>query len=221
MKLVDLTQPYRDGMFSQRLFPPVRVSRCLSIEKSGVNVTALDVVVHHGTHLDAPSHFIDDARTIAELDLNEVCGPAVGLSVRRAGGEAITADDLESQSQTVQRGDIVLIESGWGKYFHADRHQYELHPYLGLDAAQWLVDREVKVVGLDVPTPDMPEPVRPAGFNWPVHHLLLGAGTLICEHMANLDLVVGQRFEAFLFPLPIGGGDGSPVRAVAHIGIGE
>ena len=39
--LVDLSQPYRDGMFSQRLFPPVRVQRCIRIEERGLNVTEL------------------------------------------------------------------------------------------------------------------------------------------------------------------------------------
>jgi arylformamidase len=217
MPLIDLSQAYRHGMFTQRLFPPVKVTRCVAIEDRGVNVTCLDVCVHHGTHLDAPLHFIPDGRSAAELELSEVCGDAVGLQVHRAGGEAITAADLEDQEQQVRPGDVVLIDTGWGRYFHEDHARYELHPYLGEDAAGWLVERGVKLVCIDVPTPDLPEPLRDAGFDWPVHHHLLGHGTLIAEHLNRLDLVAGRRFRVFAFPLPIAGADGSPARIVADL----
>jgi arylformamidase len=217
MALIDLTQQYRDGMFSQRLFPPVKVERCIRIEEGRLNVTCLDVCVHHGTHIDAPLHFVPGGRAAHELTLEEVCGPAVGLEVRRGPAEEIGVRDLEAQSVRVEKGDIVFIHTGWGSYFTTDTERYQLHPYLGTDAAEWLLERQVKLVALDVPTPDMPEPVRKPGFNWPVHHLLLEGGTLIAEHLNHLDRVAGRRFRAFAFPLPIVGSDGSPVRFVAEV----
>ena len=217
MALVDLTQPYRDGMFSQKLFPPVRVTRCIKIETAHVNVTCLDVCVHHGTHIDAPRHFVPDGRTAAELALESVSGDAVGLSVKRAAGEAVTVADLKRQDVAVRRGDIVFIHTGWGDYFHSDPARYSEHPYLAEETAAWLRDRAVKLVVMDVPTPDMPEPIRPPGFNWPVHHMLLESGVLIAEHAAHLDRVAGLRFRAFAFPLPIEDSDGSPVRLVADV----
>lgn len=217
MTLVDLTQTLRDGMFSQRLFPPVRVERCVRIEDRGLNVTKLDVCVHHGTHLDAPRHFIADGPSVETLPLDAVSGPAVGLSVSRGPGEAVTADDLEAAGRDVRAGDIVLLHTGWGEWFATDPERYQVHPYLSEDAAQWLVERHIKLLAVDLPTPDMPEPVRPAGFDWPVHHLLLGSGVLIAEHLAHLDRIAGQRVRAFAFPLPIAGADGSPVRFVAEV----
>src|SRR5579862_7920985 len=210
MTLVDLTQRYRGGMFSQRLFPPVRVTRCIKIEESRVNVTCLDVCVHHGTHIDAPRHFVPDGSTAAQLALESVSGDAVGLSVKRGAGEAVTVDDLERQDVTIQRGDIVFIHTGWGGYFQADPIRYSNHPYLAEETARWLRDQAVKLVVMDLPTPDMPEPIRPQGFNWPVHHTLLESGVLIAEHAANLQLVARRRFRAFAFPLPIEDSDGSP-----------
>jgi arylformamidase len=217
MARIDLTQPIRDGMFSQRLFPPVKVERCIRIEDRGLNVTCLDVCVHHGTHIDAPLHFIRDVRAAHELAVEVVFGAAVGLEVHRRQGEEITAQDLEAQSARVERGDIVFIHTGWGPYFAADTDRYQLHPYLGIDAAGWLLERDVKLVALDIPTPDMPEPVRQKGFDWPVHHMLLEGGTLIAEHLNHLDRVAGRRFRAFAFPLPLVGADGSPVRFVAEV----
>jgi kynurenine formamidase len=217
MPLVDLTQPYRNGMFSQHLFPPVKVERCIRIEESRVNVTCLEVCVHHGTHLDAPRHFVPGGRTAADLRLEEVSGSAVGLEVHRRAGEEISAGDLEAQEQRVETGDIVFIHTGWAPFFSADPERYQQHPYLGVDAAGWLLERKVKLVAIDVPTPDKPEPLRQAGFDWPVHHLLLEGGTLIAEHLNNLGQVAGRRFRAFAFPIPIVDADGSPARFVAEL----
>lgn len=215
MPLVDLTQPFRDGMFSQRLFPAVRVERCIRYEERGVNVTCVSAAVHAGTHVDAPCHFVPGGLSVDELDLERVSGPAVGWEVGRGSCEAITAADLEACRPEARRGDIVFLRTGWDVHFHADHDAYHHHPYLSVEAAEWLVERRVGLLAMDVPTPDMPEVVRRAGFDWPVHHLLLGAGVLVAEHLAHLERVSGRRFTAYALPIPYAGSDGAPARIVA------
>lgn len=217
MSLIDLTQRFSDGMFSLSIFPRVRVERIVRFEERGLNITKVEFAVHAGTHLDSPRHFFADGRSIDELTLEEVSGQAVGLAVERGPEEEITVADLEANSLLPETEDIVVIDTGWGRYFYGDHALYHRHPYLSSEATEWLVERGVKMVAMDTPTPDRPERSRPAGFNWPVHHRLLGSGVLIAEHLANLDRVVGRRFRAFVFPLPIQGSDGSPVRVVAEI----
>jgi hypothetical protein len=89
--LVDLSQPYSHGMFSQKLFPPVRVERCVRIEERGVNVTCISAAVHAGTHIDAPCHFVAGGRSIEQLDLGEVSGPAVARALAAGGLERSAA----------------------------------------------------------------------------------------------------------------------------------
>jgi kynurenine formamidase len=215
--LLDLSQPFKDGMFSQKLFPPIRVERCVRIEDRGVNVTCTSSAVHAGTHVDAPCHFVPGGRSADQLDLTEVSGPAVAWSVDRGPAEEITVADLEGAVPQAERGDIVFIRTGWDRHFHGDHERYHHHPYLSVDAAGWLIERGVKLVAMDIATPDMPEAARPPGFDWPVHHLLLGAGVLIAEHLNRLDQVVGRRFRAYAFPIPIVGSDGAPARVVAEV----
>ena len=217
MALIDHTQPFVDGMFALSVFPRVSVERVVRIEERGLNVTKVEFAVHSGTHLDAPRHFFANGRSIDQLSLEEVSGPAVGLAVERGPVEEITAADLEANSPLPEPGEIVFLHTGWGRHFHGDHALYHRHPYLSEDAADWLVERRVKMLAVDVATPDLPEGSRPPGFNWPVHHRLLGNGTLIAEHLNNLDQVVGRRFRAFAFPLPIQGSDGSPARVVAEV----
>lgn len=217
MTLVDLTQPYRGAIFDSHDVPPVVRTPTRSIEVDRLNVGALSLVTHHVTHLDAPYHLFADGNGTDVLRLEDVCGPAVGLGVRRRGGEGITIADLEHQRQLVQSGDIVFIHTGWSKYFLSNPARYLFHPYLEHEAAEWLRERRVKVLGIDAQTPEMPMPLRQAGFDWPIHRTLLGSGTLICEHMTNLDRIIGRRFRAYLLPLPIVSGDASPVRAIAEL----
>ena len=217
MSLIDLSQPYRDRMFSQKLFPSVRVERCIRHEDRGVNVTCISAAVHAGTHVDAPCHFVPGGLSIDEIDLARVSGPAVCWDVVRGADEAITAAQLQACRPRTEPGDIVFVHTGWDVHFAGDGDGYHHHPYLSVEAADWLLQRRVKMICLDVATPDMPEAVRPAGFDWPVHRLLLGGGVLIAEHLAHLELVAGRRFRALALPIPIVGSDGAPARIVAEL----
>lgn len=218
MALIDLSQPYANGMFSQKLFPPVEVERCVRIEDRGVNVTRISAAVHAGTHVDAPLHFVAGGESAAELGLERLHGPAVCLEVARAGGEEITAGDLEAGGPPPEPGDLVFIRTGWDVHFHGDHDRYHVHPYLSLEAARWLLERRPKLVAVDVATPDRPEALRSGPFDWPVHHLLLENGVLVAEHLAHLERVAARRFRAYALPIPIVGSDGAPARIVAELG---
>lgn len=217
MALVDLSQPFTDGMFSMSALPRVTVERLRSIRDDAVNITRVDCSVHAGTHIDAPCHFVDGGRDIADLGLDDVCGEAVGLSIPCEPMQEIGARDLEATGADVRAGDIVLLQTGWGRHFATDHERYRRHPYLADDAAEWLVARGAKMIALDVPTPDRPEPLRGDDFGFPAHHILLGGDVLIGENLAGLHQVAGRRCRAFALPLPIRFADGSPVRFVAEL----
>lgn len=217
MALLDLTQPFTDGMFGLSTLPPIRVKRLKSIAEHGVSVTHIDCAVHSGTHLDAPSHFIPGAESIAELPLERVSGAALGVDVPCGPDHEISAEELDAAAGRLRAGDIALIRTGWSEHFSESPNTYRRHPYLGTDAARWLVDKDVKMIAMDIPSPDRPEHLRPVGFDFPVHHVLLGAGVLVAEHLNDLHLVTGHRCRAFAFPLRLDDSDGSPVRFVAEL----
>ena len=109
----------------------------------------------------------------------------------------------------------MLLSTGWDEYAGSNRYE-DQHPSLAVATARWLVDVGVKLVGVDLPTPDLPLAQRQEGFDWPVHKVLLGAGVLIAEHLRALRALEGRRIEAVLAPLNVGEGDGAPVRALAR-----
>lgn len=136
----------------------------------------------------------------------------------------VTPEDLERcldvQGVSVRRADIVLIRTGWWSAYAGRQHPaFEREPGPNLDAACWLAERDVAVVGADnFAFEALPSEVD--GSVFPVHELLLcDCGIPILEGLA-LDDLARQRIYEFMFvaaPLPIVGGTASPVNPVAII----
>lgn len=212
MTVVDLSHPYANGMPRAGTIPEPHFSQVRSIEADGMALSLFNLHSHVGTHLDAPSHFILGGRTIDEIPLDTLVGPAVAVAVSASAGEAINASALQDASSGLLPGDALLIRTGWGPRF--GEKGYLDHPYLTSDAANWVVDQGVRMVGVDTVTPDLPYDRRSATFGFPVHHILLGAGVLIVENL-NLEAVVGRRFQLVVGPLCVLGADGAPARVLA------
>jgi arylformamidase len=137
------------------------------------------------------------------------------ISVKKKGGEQVTAADLENSRVPVSRGDILMLHTGWDEKFESA--EYNLHPYLSVEAAEWMVKRGVKLFGIDCITVDLPTPLRPKGFDFPVHKMLLGNNVLIAENVTNLGKIVGKRTRILALPLKIKGSDAGHARIVAEI----
>ncbi|HET8578928.1 MAG TPA: cyclase family protein [Methylomirabilota bacterium] len=213
MRWIDLAHPYHAGMTYQKMVGPACIETVWEVGRDPFNIQRLTLASHQGTHVDAPLHFIRGGRTIDTYGLSELGGPGVVLPIMCGPSQAITARDLEGAGMGVERGDLVLLATGWDRHFSTDA--YHTHPYLSDEAADWLLDRRVKMVGVDFFSADLPVPLRPPDFGWPIHHRLLGAGILIAENVANLTSLAGRRLTVGAFPLKIRGGDGAPARIFA------
>jgi kynurenine formamidase len=211
---IELSHPLHADLARISFFPAARFERVMTLATDRVNVTEIQMVCHFGTHIDAPCHFIPGAPSIDEIPLERLHGHGVVLRLRCQPYGLIEASHLAAADPEVERGDIVLLDTGWAQHFGTER--YNRHPSLSIDAAEWLVDRGVKLVGLDVMTPDISVDRRHADFNWPVHHVLLSHGVLIAEHLTNLRSLAGARIEAMFLALNIKGADGAPARVIAR-----
>lgn len=216
MEMVDLTHVIYDGMPKIPVLPDVHVKRFFSLEKGHpLNVTELSLPCHAGTHVDAPIHIVPNGKSIEELSLDSFVGPGAVIPVKKRGGEEVTAKDLESSGVPVHRGDIVMLYTGWDEKFESP--DYNLHPYLSVDAAQWMVQKGVKLFGIDCITVDLPTPMRQKGFDFPVHRTLLENGVLIAENVANLGKIVGKKTRILAFPLRVRGSDAGHARIIAEV----
>ena len=142
---------------------------------------------------------------------------------RLEAGEEITVADLEAAlerqgTEPPGEGDVAILNTGWHELWITDNETYNSgEPGIGVEAAQWLVDQGVAVVGADtwavevVPNPD-------ATQAFPVHQLLLAQnGVFLHENLAAERLADAEIYEfAYIYsPVPIKGATGSPGAPLA------
>ena len=205
---------------------------------------ALALGSHTGTHMDALSHYSRGGKLHGGVEAAGVQSYAsgighlsidtVGLVMRRAvlldiaaavGVPALEADFIiearhledaaRAQQAAIERGDIVLLRTGWGQYWNdPPRYLAQGHgPGPEVEGARWLSERGVFAVGSDTLAFE-----KAPNAGSPVHaHLLVDCGIHIFEAL-NLEEIALDRVTHFLFvaaPLKIRGGTGSPVRPFA------
>src|SRR3989344_3522422 len=179
--------------------PEIVIKQFSTVEKDAIGKKVLMFHSHFSTHVDAPSHMVANGKTLSDYPIEKFVGKCIVLDVR--GQKEINAN-LDS----VKEGDIVFFLTS-----HSDKMYYKdyfySNPVLTPKTAQGLVDKKIKIVGLDSPTPDN-EP-------YTLHKLFFKHDILIVENLVNLKGLAGKRFECYILPLKIKDGDGAPCRVIA------
>ncbi len=208
LNLVDLSLDLYDRAPTFGPDPKTAILPHMGVGNMGYNITQLIFSSHLGTHLDAPFHFFDDGRTVEHLDVRRGFGPAWVLDFAHKGAKAeITPADLEAHAAKITPGSRLIFRTGWDKQF-PQGHYFSDQPYLGAAACNWLVERQVATVALDMPT------IYPGDYIT-VHHILLRPEVLVIEGLTGLDRLRGEQVLLCALPLRIRGRDGSPCRAMA------
>jgi arylformamidase len=203
-ELIDLSLPLRDGGPSYPGDPLCSIRPFKSLEADGVNLRTIAIGSHQGTHLDAASHFLADGTTVERIPLGQTTGPAILVDLgERPPRSAIEVADFSRLE--LQPGDRLVYRVGWDRRVEEPGY-FTDGPRLSLDAARWLAERRLGLLGMDTPTPN-PEHGRE------IHRLLLGAGTVLLEALAGLDRLRPGSFWLSAAPIRIVGSDGAPVRA--------
>jgi arylformamidase len=203
-KLLDVTVPLRDSIPTFPGNPAFAFEPIKRIADGGSsNVSRLVMGTHTGTHVDAPKHFLDDGASIDELALNLLIGRARVIEIGKRG--PITADDLAAAGL---REDLrVLLRTPNSALWNSSTF-HEDYAHLTDDAARYLVDQGVKLVGIDyLSIEQFKKPGAPA------HRTLLSNGVIIIEGL-NLAEADAGMYELYCLPLPIVGGDGAPARVI-------
>lgn len=207
-RFIDLTLTVRNGMRGVAIEPHTR------IDPDGYNTTNLHLYSHSGTHMDAPLHFLDGGNTIDQWPLAQLVGPAQVIDLSSVEPHGLhTVDDLLPHAAKVTPGCRLLLRTDWS--LHADLPDYRPDmPRISAALAQWLVERQVALVGVETPSVASLRPENKAELT-EVHQTILGGGIVIVESLANLRELRRETVEFIALPLKIDGGDGSPVRAIA------
>ena len=169
----------------------------------------IDMVANTGTYVDSPFHRYAQGKDLAQLPLESLAElDAIVVDLPR-GTRVLEASAL---AKLELAGRAVLVRTGWSKHYATETY-FEGHPYVSREAAQLLVSRGVRLVGIDsYNIDDTKDGTRPA------HTLLLGAEIPIAEHLTNLADLPREGFRFTAVPVKVKAFGTFPVRAYASMG---
>lgn len=188
--------------------------------------------VHSTTHIDAPWHYSptvggQPAKTIDQVPLEWCYGEGLVIDMKhKPDFEAITVADienfLEKEQLAIEADMIVLIKTGRDR-FNGTKDFHKVGTGMSAAATEWLIDRGVKVMGIDAWGWDLPLPyliqkakeTNDPELFWEAH--LVGKDKEYChmEQLVNLDALPYSGFKVAVFPLKIEGASAAPARVVA------
>ena len=215
--LIDVSHAIEDGMITYKGLPAPIICDYLSREASRrlyaagteFQIGKIEMVANTGTYLDSPFHRFADGKDLAALDLATLADlDCVVLRLAARSERTITPAMFEGLEL---RGKAVLVHTGWDRHWRSDQY-FEGHPFLTADAAQFLVDAEARLVGIDSYNID-----DIADGRRPVHTALLGAEIPIVEHLCGLEHLPEQGSRFFAVPVKVKGFGTFPVRAFAIV----
>jgi kynurenine formamidase len=246
LEFYNLSHPWGFQVPNWPYFTDVQIERLHYMAKSGVLTQKFTTTMHSSTHIDAPAHVVQGTPFIEEVPLPHFFGSGLVVSIPKEKWEQITYDDLDKAAgKAVRPGDVIIINTGWHKKYE-DGDYFPYCPGLVPSAAEWFVEKKVKVVGHDTQANDHPlataigphrnGPLLPhlaaeykewsGGRGWeedfplwePVHRRLFSNGILGIENVGgDLDAVTGKRVTFAFFPWNWTRGDGCIIRLVAMI----
>ncbi|GGZ66087.1 cyclase family protein [Paraglaciecola chathamensis] len=243
LQFVELSHPWEHNQPVLPGFDELILYRSVNHAKHGVMSQKFKTTFHTSTHVNAPIHLIQGGKGVGELELDRFWGTGIVLSIPKSKWQLISVEDLEPSAKYLKEDDIVLINTGWHQRY-ADSQEYFGHsPGLSEEAAQWLVDKKVKMVGVDTPQVDHPlatslgehrngptmkrlapqyqqETGRKASEDYPdwipAHKLLLKHGIPTIENVGgDLNTVTGKRCTFHAMPWRWNEGDACVVRLMA------
>jgi arylformamidase len=210
--IIDLSQSINSNI---KLFPGSPNVSFLKWSKytiEGYDSEAIFLSTHTGTHMDAPSHFIQEAESIDNLDVNRFVMEDVHLlKILKSANQLISVEDIIASGIEIKKNDSIVFATGWEYNYNSDSYIYA-NPGLSLEAANYLSNKKINAVAIDGPNID-------SGINldFSVHKILLKNNIIIIENLCNLDRINKKIFKLIAIPLKLYRASGSPIRALAII----
>lgn len=200
---IDVSVPLHNAMVHWPGDPTVAINPFKEIERGdSSNLSAISMGAHSGTHVDAPRHFISRGTGVDKMPVEAMVGRARVIEIKDA--ESIRSDEL--QQHRIRRGERILFKTRNSSYVWQSDKFVEDFVYLSDEAAEFLVSRRIRLVGVDYLSVGG---YKGGGF---VHRKLLGNGIWIIEGL-DLSRALPGKYQLICLPLKLVDGDGAPARA--------
>ena len=202
MKYIDLSHEIKNEMPVYPGDKEVNLIKEKYYIENGYNSISIATEMHAGTHIDAPLHMQENKSYISDYPIERFIGNVALLDVR---GEKII-DVKDEYYINIKENDIVLLFTGWDNFYGKEEY-YTEHPVVSRELAELLIKKKIKMLGMDMPSPDRD--------NYEIHNVLFENDIFLLENLTNLNkLLYNEEIQLFAQPLKVQS-EASLVRAVA------
>lgn len=189
-RVIDLTQVFYHNMPASSFDDPPKIEKIRTIKDDQYNDWCLTARMHIGTHIDGPGHLTDSKLLLSDIPVEKFVGKGYLVDARNKPIDVSLLAHMPTEPDL-----IVLVLTGWDKKFETKKY-FTDHPVLTEAFAQELINRKVKMVGIDFFSPDK--------YPFPLHQRLLKHGILIIENLTGLENLIGvKNFEVIALPLKL------------------
>lgn len=217
-RFMDLSHTIEDGLVTYKGLPAPVICDYLSREASRkiyaagteFQIAKIEMIANTGTYIDCPFHRYEHGKDLSQVEL-EYFADLEGIVIRADHRKSLAVDSSFFEGKDLHRK-AVLVHTGWDAYWNTERY-FENHPYLTEEAAKFLQEAGIRLVGIDSMNIDNTQ----TGSR-PVHSTLLASEILIVEHLCNLDQLPEDGFTFSAIPPKFKGVGTFPVRAMAKLG---
>lgn len=222
MKIVDLSAELAHHMprYPSSYLPDVEIIPAATHEKEARSAQIVRFGSHVSTHMDAPYHSIPTGKTIDQIDLHVLVGPA---RILRFGDRDRKAPLLVSdfkKFEGLEKCEKIILDTGWSRRTWGSAEYFTEGPFFRYEVAEFLAGLpKLHLIGMDFPNIDCCEDMimgKPA----PNHRIILGKDIVMVENLLNLHLIPDEVFLNATTPRVVGG-DGFPCRALAMFPLAE
>jgi arylformamidase len=211
-RLIDVSHAVEHGLITYQGLPAPIICDFLSREQSRehyapgteFHIGKIEMVANTGTYVDAPFHRYAGGRDLSQLPLSSLANLETVVFRIERGQRAVNAAVFAGHDLA---GKAVLVNTGWSAHWNTEQY-FEGHPFLTEDAAVFLRDAGVTLVGIDSLNID-----DTADLRRPVHSILLGSDIPVVEHLTNLEALPDRAFRFFAVPVKVRAFGTFPVRA--------
>lgn len=205
MKIFDISWPISTATTGYKDRYVVGIDEVKNFNRDGVRETNIHLSSHSGTHVDAPSHFLKEGKTIDEIHLDRLIGDCVVLDMTTC-AERITRDCLLAHENDITENSIILFRTSNSDLAATDKFSPHF-VYLEASGAAYLAEKKVKAVGIDYLGIEHSQPGHPT------HENLLNADITVIEGLRLGHVPAGNYFFVCL-PLNMIGTEAAPARAI-------
>ena len=184
-------------------------------------ITVLSILVHNGTHIDAPRHMVEKGIPIDQMPVSQFVKEGVLINLPGKGpNSVVTVKEVAESGVEIRPNTIVMINTGWTDRMWGKPGFWEQMPYLERGVAEYVANKGAAGLAIDVfPEKPLWRGVKlDPGEVWVANHLALMQKNLpLIQFVTNLSQIGNGRFTVVAIPLAIKGGDASPVRVIALV----